>query len=464
MGGGQPVSSLPEGVLLAWYGDDFTGAAAVMEVMTLAGLPSVLFLEIPTRALLAKFSHCRGLGLAGVSRSKSPQWMEAHLPGIFETLSRWGAPIVHYKICSTLDSAPQVGSIGKAMELALRQFDQAWVPILTAAPAIQRYQLFGNLFAANQDKVYRLDRHPTMSRHPVTPMAEADVRAHLAQQTPSQIGLVDYLALKTGRGEQALQEALQAGCNLVAIDVADECSLAAAGSLVWNHRAKQLFVVGSQGIEYALLAHWRASGVSLENASVGPAAAVDRIAVVSGSCSPVTAGQIEWARGQGFQLIRVDARRAVDARSWEQAIGEATDEAVRAIGEARDPLVYSACGPDDPAVGAVLEAIETSGIGSGIVNLNIGMGMGRILDAIFRRTGVRRGVLAGGDTSGYGARVLGIKALTLSAPIVPGAALFRAHSEDPLHDTVEIALKGGQMGPPDFFGQVKHGGPAAHIR
>lgn len=458
----QPVSSLPEGVLLAWYGDDFTGAAAVMEVLTLAGLPSVLFLEIPTSALLAKFSHCRGLGLAGVSRSKSPQWMEAHLPGIFATLSRWGAPIVHYKICSTLDSAPHVGSIGKAIELALRQFEQSWVPVLTAAPAIQRYQLFGNLFAASLERIYRLDRHPTMSRHPVTPMAEADVRVHLAQQTRCRIGLVDYAALEGGRFEQALREELQAGCDLIAIDAVDERSLAAAGELIWSHRAKELFVVGSQGVEYALLAHWKASGVSFESPSVGPAAAVDRIAVVCGSCSPVTAGQIEWARAHGFQLIRIDARRAVDARSWEQAIGQATDEAVRAIDEARDPLVYSACGPDDPAVGAVFEAIEASGLDSGLVNRNIGMGLGRILDSIFRRTRVRRGVLAGGDTSGYGSRALGIKALTLSAPIVPGAALFRAHSEDPLHNTLEIALKGGQMGPADFFGQVKHGGAAAH--
>jgi 3-oxoisoapionate kinase len=458
----EPAGQLPNGLLVTWYGDDFTGASAVLEVLTLAGLPSVLFLEIPTAALLEKFSDYRGLGIAGVARSKSPKWMETHLPPVFQTLAQWAAPIAHYKICSTFDSAPHVGSIGKAIELAGHHFNSSWVPILTAAPAIQRYQLYGNLFAAGNGVGYRLDRHPTMSRHPVTPMTEADVRVHLSRQTDAAIGLIDYPALIAQRAEQVLDQELKAGRRLVAIDTLDESSLAEAGKLIWNRRSGSLFAVGSQGIEYALVAYWRSVGALSVEAPPARARAVERMVVVSGSCSPITAGQIEWAQAHGFELIRLDVRRALDERAWQLAISDAVGAAVRAVDNGRDPLVYSARGPDDPSVGALFEAVKASGKDIGVVNENIGTGMGKILDSVFRRTHLRRGVLAGGDTSGYGAKVLGVRALTLIAPVSPGAALLRPHSDDPLYGNLEIALKGGQMGPPDYFGQIKNGGPGAH--
>ena len=50
--------SLAEGILVAWYGDDFTGSAATMEVLAFAGLPSVLFLDLPTPEMLARFPGC----------------------------------------------------------------------------------------------------------------------------------------------------------------------------------------------------------------------------------------------------------------------------------------------------------------------------------------------------------------------------------------------------------------------
>ena len=109
--------------------------------------------------------------------------MDAHLPAAFATLAGLGAPITHYKMCSTLDSSPDVGSVGRAIDLALAVIPSAWTPVLVAAPPMRRYQAFGNLFAAGPGGVSRLDRHPVMARHPVTPMDEADVARHLARQT-----------------------------------------------------------------------------------------------------------------------------------------------------------------------------------------------------------------------------------------------------------------------------------------
>ncbi len=90
---------------LAWLGDDFTGAAAVMEVLTFAGLPSVLFTEPPSSALMARFADCAAVGLATTARAQGPAWMAEHLPPLFAALDALQPQILHYKICSTFDSA-----------------------------------------------------------------------------------------------------------------------------------------------------------------------------------------------------------------------------------------------------------------------------------------------------------------------------------------------------------------------
>lgn len=448
------TDSLPAGPLVSWYGDDFTGAAAVMEVLTFGGVPSVLFLDIPTPERLAAFAGYRGIGIAGVARSKDPAWMDRHLPPVFETLAALGAPIAQYKICSSLDSAPQVGSIGKAVDLALPWLGGAWHPFVVAAPAIGRWQCFGNLFAAFGAAVHRLDRHPTMSRHPVTPMHEADIRRHLAPQTDRAIGLVDLTALRSGQGETALQRELASGAEIVAFDVADEADLSAVGGLIWRNRGQRLFAIGSQGLEYALLAHWRQAGLIEPSPPAPSAGAVDHVAVVSGSCAPQTAAQIAHALERGFQPVPVDARRAVDAAAWTSEIGRAVEAALAAISAGRDPLLFTARGPND--VAALNQALAASGADPAMVNERIGTGLGIALKQVLREAGLKRGIIAGGDTSGYGASVLGIHALTALAPTVPGAALFLAHGDDLAG--LEIALKGGQMGAPDYFLRIKAGG------
>ena len=132
------LQAFPEGPLVAWYGDDFTGSAAVMEVLSFAGLPSVLFLDVPTSAQRARFTGVRGLGIAGTARSQTPEWMSQNLPPVFEYLRSIEAPITHYKICSTLDSAPGIGSIGKAIDLAQPILNSVWIPFYVAAPPLRR--------------------------------------------------------------------------------------------------------------------------------------------------------------------------------------------------------------------------------------------------------------------------------------------------------------------------------------
>ena len=141
------AAALPDGLLLAFYGDDFTGSTDAMEVMAFAGLPTVLFVKPPTAAALERFVNHRGIGIAGTARSRSPEWMDEHLPPVFRTLFSLNAPLTQYKVCSTFDSSATIGSIGRAIDLALPLAREAWSPLVVGAPQLRRWQSFGNLFA-----------------------------------------------------------------------------------------------------------------------------------------------------------------------------------------------------------------------------------------------------------------------------------------------------------------------------
>jgi 3-oxoisoapionate kinase len=275
-------------------------------------------------------------------------------------------------------------------------------------------------------------------------------------------GLVDFVSMKQGRADERLSAVTGKGAEIVALDVLDDETLAETGRLVWEHRGERLLAVGSQGVEYALAAHWRRSGLLPKEVPAFQAKPVERIVAVSGSCSPITAGQITYAEAHGFAALPLDATLAVDAGEWQREIGRTTEQALRSLGEGKDPLVYTARGPDDPAVADLTRAIAASGVPASTVNDRIGNGLGRLLDATLREGRVTRAVIAGGDTSGHASLALGIFALTALAPIAPGSPLCRAHSEDPAHEGLEITLKGGQVGAPDFFCAVKRGGAPTH--
>lgn len=447
---------LPNGPLVAFYGDDFTGSSAAMEALAFAGLDTVLFLAPPGPERLAAFAGFRGIGIAGVARSRDPEWMDRHLPPVFQLLKSLATPVVHYKVCSTFDSAPQIGSIGRAIDIAAASFD-GWVPLVVGEPSMGRFQCFGHLFALAQGKGYRLDRHPTMSQHPVTPMDEADLGRHLARQTDKPVGLVDFMAMKRGQAEAQLARTLADGSRIVSLDVLDDETLIEAGRLVWEKAVRQVFAVGSQGLEVALVAYWRAAGLLQAEAASRNPGRVERIACVSGSVSPVTASQIAYSTSHGFVGIRIKAEQAVDGRAWDAEIERTTAEALRALSEGRDPLVYSAAGPADPAVTALRQAVAAAGSSAETVNDRIGSGLGRVLDALVREARLTRVVISGGDTSGHAAAMLGIDALTAIAPVAPGSPLCRAHAVDPARDGLQLALKGGQVGGDNFFCAVRDG-------
>ncbi len=443
--------------LITWYGDDFTGAAAVMEVLAFAGIETVLFSDIPDATMLARFLDAGAIGVASTARTEGPEWMDQELPPAFDFLKALGAPLLHYKVCSTFDSSAEAGSIGRAAEIGLRVTGARAAPVLTAAPQMRRYQAFGHLFAGTFDGVYRLDRHPVMSRHPVTPMAESDLMRHLADQTALPSGLIDLEALWSDPAPR-LGQLLQDGARLLSVDSMEDRSEAAAGRLIWENRDDLSFVIGSQGVEYALVRHWQEIGLIPSVAAPASAGPVDQIAVISGSVSPSTAQQIAWAEQNGFTLIRLDAARLIASPDQSGTIiAEAVAAALTAVSNGQSPLVCSATGPEDPAVAQVRAAADRCSIPMDAVNKTIGVTLGQILDGILRGSDLRRAVISGGDTSGHGMRALGLQAIKAIAPTIPGASLCIGYGGDH-HDGLQIALKGGQMGSMDFFGWIREGG------
>jgi 3-oxoisoapionate kinase len=448
-------------LLLTYYGDDLTGSTDVMESLQFGGVPTVLFLEPPTPEELARFPQARAVGVAGVSRSMSPAQMDAELYPKFRALKALGAPIFHYKICSTFDSSPTVGSIGHAIDIGWDVFQPPVVPLLVGSPALRRYVVFGNLFARVGDVTHRLDRHPTMSRHPITPMNESDLRLHLGKQTARSIGLIDVWHMEADDAaiDARFQKLKDDGCQVILFDTLDTGHLAHAGRILWAQRGEQpVYVVGSSGVENALIMHWQGQGIVAEPAPFTPPGRVEPLIVVSGSASPPNAEQIEYSIANGFADIRLDAPALVDPLTAEAERARAASVALEALRQGQSVLLYSTCGPDDPAITATRTRMERLGLDPVAVGERLGAQQGIILRDLLEQTGIRRACVAGGDTCGYSARQLGIFALQVVVPIAPGAPLCRASSHDAAFEGLQIALKGGQNGAADYFVKIREGG------
>jgi 3-oxoisoapionate kinase len=319
-------------ILLAFYGDDFTGSTDALESLARAGVRTVLFIEPPTKKLLEQYPDLDAFGVAGNTRAFSPAAMEKVLLPAFKKMKQSAARHIHYKICSTFDSSPTIGSIGKAIDTGEQVFRNKFVPVLAAAPLLGRYCLFGNLFArmgiGSEGAIYRLDRHPSMSKHPVTPADESDLRLRLKKQTKKKTGLLDITQLS--KTKDAIQNEVwrirKEGAEILLIDAVYQDQLTAIGELMDSWAEGQtLFSVGSSGIESALAQYWNEHGKIEPVKTWSLPGDAGPIMVISGSCSPVTASQIEYAKSNGFEEVILEEKTILkdDKKSIDNAIRNA---------------------------------------------------------------------------------------------------------------------------------------------
>lgn len=403
---------------ICFYGDDFTGSTDALANFASWGVSARLVLD--PLAISRMAGDVEVLGVAGRARSLATEDLERELSPVFAAFAGLGPELVQYKVCSTFDSSPRVGSIGRACEIAVAHFGAQAVPVLAAQPDLGRWTLFSHHFARGFDgRTYRLDRHPTMSRHPVTPALESDLRLVLGDQT-------DLPVRGLHRGELAgYRDLVCDHRGLVVLDALDDGDLRRAGAVIRAEaHASPQFTVGSGGLSYALASTF---GRQLRLAS--PRGESGPVLAVSGSASADTARQIAAAEAAGWLSTSLDV-----------GVERAVDLAARALASGRSVVVHSTIGsPPGAAVGSP------------------GLALGAVAAGALARGGARRLLVAGGDTAGAVVAVLGGDALDYLAPVGGSGALCVLRSAGADLDGLEVVLKGGQVGGVHFFERVRLG-------
>jgi uncharacterized protein YgbK (DUF1537 family) len=268
-----------------------------------------------------------------------------------------------------------------------------------------------------------------MSKHPVTPAHESDLRLHLGKQTDKTIGLIDLLRL-----EKKIDEMNEGNEEeVVLLDVLYEEQLLKIGEWIDSQAQANipLFSVGSSGIEMALGKYWNKKQLLKPVEEWKHPGEAVPLLVVSGSCSPVTAAQIAYAKATGFNEVIMDAVKICNNEVIEDA---ALNKIIELLQEQKNVVVHTG-----------VKQLQN------LSSAKLGKALGTIAKAAVETSLVKRVVIAGGDTSSYAARAMQIEAVEMIASLVPGAPLCKAISANKYINGLEVNFKGGQVGGEDYF-------------
>jgi 3-dehydrotetronate 4-kinase len=413
---------------LGCIADDYTGASDLANTLTRSGLRTVQTIGVPSDDLalpevdavvVSLKSRSIEAGLA-VTRSRAAEkWLRAR-----------GASHVLFKICSTFDST-DAGNIGPVMDALRKDSGETIVLVTPAFPETGRTVYQGNLFVGSVP----LNESP-LKDHPLNPMHDSNLVRVLARQSKTKVGLVDLAVL--ARGADAVRAKLAdlagQGFGAVIVDAVFDRDLETIGSVALDHRLS----VGASGIGLGIARALVASAkvkpdtpTAISDAPVGGPAAC-----LAGSCSQATLQQIANAE-QAMAVLHLDPERVVAGK----------EEARRALAWAKDRisqgpiLIASSSTPEKVAALQARHGRDTAGhaieqamadIAGGLVN-----------------SGVRRLVVAGGETSGAVVDRLGIPGFLVGAEIAAGVPVLRAVGAD--NGEMLLALKSGNFGGPEFF-------------
>jgi uncharacterized protein YgbK (DUF1537 family) len=290
-------------------------------------------------------------------------------------------------------------------------------------------------------KIYRIDKHPSMSKHPVTPMKEGDLRIHLGKQTNKKIGLIDNVQQKAKKKEWLDNITDE---EVVLLDTTNENDLLKIGEWLDGQQKKQgqLFSVGGSGIEMALGKYWNRAGVLKPSTKWKKIKKAEPLLVISGSCSPVTKNQIEFALAHGFVEILLEMETFQGESGSGFSIGCNIEEIISALRQNQSVIIHT---------GNILQIEQSTSART------LGKTLGSIAKRVCAEVKLKRIVVAGGDTSSYAARAMEIDAVEMIAPLVIGAPLCKAYSKNKKMDGLEVNFKGGQVGSEDYFVVIANG-------
>jgi uncharacterized protein YgbK (DUF1537 family) len=414
--------------LLGIIADDFTGATDIAGMLVKGGMRTVQTIGVPAPDM--SLDDVDGIVVALKSRTIAPDDAVAQSLDALAALQARGCRQFFFKYCSTFDSTDR-GNIGPVADALLDRLDAPFTVFCPAFPANGRAIFLGYLFVGSV-----LLSESSMRDHPLTPMTDPSLVRVLQRQTRHKVGLI---ALRTVQaGANAIREEIEvlkaSGVRHAIVDAGTNPDLMTIGDAI----SDLALVTGGSGVAMGLPANFRRAGLLREGAADQLPKAEGKAAIIAGSCSAATLGQIATYRGGGGAALELDTEAICDGRDVAK---QALDWAGKQTGAA---LLYASAPPERVKAVQARYGVEESSkrIEGTMASIAKGLVGG----------GVRRLVVAGGETSGAVVQALGARALRIGPEIDPGVP-WTATTTD-TGATIALALKSGNFGATDFFSKA----------
>ena len=411
-------------LLLGCIADDFTGGTDLASTLVRAGMRTLQVIGVPEGPLPDDID---AVVIALKSRTISAEEAVTQSLEALEWLRAAGCQQFFFKYCSTFDSTSR-GNIGPVADALADALGVSFAVACPAFPENKRTIFNGHLFVGDQ-----LLSESGMRNHPLTPMTDSNLVRVLQQQTLKPVGLVAHSVVS--KGVQAISTAfsnLEAqGQGYAIVDAIDNEDLYAIGGAIAGHK----LVTGGSGVALGLPENFRRAGLLGKSETAAVLPAIEGLgAVVSGSCSVATNSQVEhWKKSRpSFSLDPL-------------LLANGHDQVAEALAWAKDLiqqgpiLIYGSAQPETVKLAQQKLGVEAAGqiVEDALSAVAVGL----------YEMGVRKLVVAGGETSGAVVKALKIKALRIGATIDPGVPWTLGLRDDP----VALALKSGNFGTVDFF-------------
>jgi uncharacterized protein YgbK (DUF1537 family) len=414
-------------MLLGVIADDFTGASDIANTLAKGlpgegGLRTAQFLGVPLQdapdgieaGVVALKSRSIPAAEAVAQSLEALRWLQAQ-----------GCRQFVFKYCSTFDSTPE-GNIGPVAEALAEALGVEGVVACPAFPGAGRTVYQGHLFVHDRPL-----NESGLENHPLNPMTDADIRRWLSRQARRPVGHVRWQSVREGAHRIAADLAVagESAQRLVIVDAVMDEDLIAIGQACTHVK----LITGGSGIALGLPRNFIRAGLATGRSGPGRVDLDGPEAIIAGSCSGATRDQVERHKAE-HPTLAIDVDAVLRGATTSEHL---VDFLLSHTGQA--PLAYSSGAPEE------------------VRRLQAQYGREKVahaLDALFASTarelvrrGVRRLVVAGGETSGAVVSALDLGALTIGPEIDPGVPVLIADGASP----VALALKSGNFGAPDFF-------------
>ena len=413
-------------LLLGCIADDFTGATDLANTLVRNGMRTIQVIDVPDG--LEAPAEAEAIVVALKSRTAPVAEAVEQSVASCRWLRQAGARQIYFKYCSTFDSTDE-GNIGPVADALRTELGADFATVCPAFPETGRTIYNGHLFVGDV-----LLSDSSMRNHPLTPMTDANLVRVLGRQTKATVGLVPYATVRQGTAaiRAAFDKLRHRNIAYAVVDAIEDEDLRCLGAAC----ADLALPTGGSGAAIGLPGNFRRAGLLPTRPAEGDLPGVGgAAAVLSGSCSPATLAQVARMRVKhpSLMLDPLDLANRGDA-----AISDALAWAAASL--QGGPILIYASAPAN-VVKAVQAKLGRDRAGALVEHALAALAQGLV------KQGVRRLVVAGGESSGAVVQALGVRALRIGPQIDPGIPATLSLGAPPL----ALALKSGNFGAEDFF-------------